>query len=54
MNKTPKPVDGADGKEVEAAPLLETEERSHWAGSEETRTKKSSAEVEVDKGCRLK
>ena len=46
MNKTPKPVDKGCGVEVEAAPLLEAEERSHWAGSEGTRTKRKG---EVDK-----
>jgi hypothetical protein len=49
LNKTPKPVDREGGEEVEAAPLLETEERSHWAGSEETREKEAGSEVEVDK-----
>ena len=47
MNKTPKPVDRADGEEVKAAPLLGKEERSHWAGSSETRKQKTEAKSKL-------
>ncbi len=47
MKKAPKPVDREHGGEVEAAPLLETEERSHWAGSEETRKQEAETKSKL-------